>query len=582
MNVFEKSSFSVKKITLIFVIGVICLLSISLLAFRELLALKDSYTWVNHTFNVENHIRKVSGNIDEYYIQRLQSADNNSIKNINELATEQKIYIDSIRSLTSDNLYQQQNSIKLAVLTNEFYNDSNSISNSNIEILYKKTQHSIDIMLLEEQRMLLKRQKTFEEKTRASLILFLIVIIVAIGFFTYNYIRINKNRLELQHTQQFLNRIISSTDNITSYFSPIYNGDNELIDFKIVFTSEDIKEVIGKKSTKIRGKLVSEVYPILFKNGVFDILKSCVENPGELKNYVRKFNFIGEDFWFDSSALELDGGVVISSKNITKLITTEQKTKKLNKQLTKQNKALVTSNEELEAFSRIASHDLQEPLRKIQMFVDRVFESDMDNLSSSGKKYLAKSMDAADRMQNLIKYLLTYSRVNRKDAKLTTVDLNTIINSVSTEFFEALQNSNAVITTETLPVIKGVAFQLEQLFNNLISNSIKYRDTHRPLKIKISSKIVSGTLLPKTIATKPEKTYYCIEVNDNGIGFDEQNRTHIFEIFQRLHLKDEYSGYGIGLSICKKIMHSHEGYISAYGEKDKGATFQLFFPKKNL
>ncbi|WP_291963118.1 sensor histidine kinase [Maribacter sp.] len=241
------------------------------------------------------------------------------------------------------------------------------------------------------------------------------------------------------------------------------------------------------------------------------------------------------------------------------------------------NTELKRTNADLEAFNRVASHDLQEPLRKIQMFVSRLDEEEEGRLSERSQGYLSKIKYSSDRMRNLINNLLSYSKVDEVNEQPTRVDLNDVLNNVLEDLGERIIDLDAKVESVSLPVVNGIQFQLEQLFANLIGNSLKYvKEGVRP-HIKIMGNIVSGnktdieTLLPNI-------NYVQLQFADNGIGFEKKYQEKIFEIFQRLHGKTEFSGTGLGLSICKKIVQSHNGTIMAKGEKDKGAVFTVFLP----
>ncbi|WP_343487322.1 ATP-binding protein [Allomuricauda sp. d1] len=258
------------------------------------------------------------------------------------------------------------------------------------------------------------------------------------------------------------------------------------------------------------------------------------------------------------------------AQDVTQQITYEQRLKNKNQELK-------ASNEELKSFNRVASHDLQEPLRKIQMFISRISENEENNLSERGQAYFDKIDDAATRMRSLIKYLLAYSRISKKVKKVADVDLNVILEGVIDDFNERIKESKAQIKHDMLPIVKAVPFQMEQLFSNLISNALKYKsETDRP-RIAITSQ----TLKKKEITekfTKTAKQYHRIAIQDNGIGFDTKKKQKIFEVFQRLHAKDEYSGTGIGLAICKKIVAQHGGFISASSTPNEGSVFYFYLP----
>ncbi|WP_405384194.1 ATP-binding protein [Maribacter sp. LLG6340-A2] len=238
---------------------------------------------------------------------------------------------------------------------------------------------------------------------------------------------------------------------------------------------------------------------------------------------------------------------------------------------------LKLSNEELESFSRVASHDLQEPLRKIQVFISRIEDDARESLPEKSMVYFEKIKVAAFRMRDLIQNLLTYSGIERQDSEFEEVNLNEVGGKVKEELSQLIKETNAQITFENLPEVKGVAFKLEQVFANLISNSIKYRKSDIDPVINITSTQVNAQDIQEKF-TKNFKTYHEISFTDNGIGFAPEYAKSIFEVFQKLHSKTEYSGTGIGLSICKKIVENHQGHIHAKSTLGEGATFIVYLP----
>lgn len=253
----------------------------------------------------------------------------------------------------------------------------------------------------------------------------------------------------------------------------------------------------------------------------------------------------------------------------------EQKVQERTKDLQQANQELARMNEELASFAYVSSHDLQEPLRKIQTFANRIAEK--EELSDSGKDYFRRMQDAAQRMHLLIEDLLAYSRTSTTEKVFETTDLNTLVQDVKHDLEQVIREKQAVIECGELPVARIIPFQFRQLFTNILSNALKFSKQDVPCRILISSETVKGSETSNS-DLEPERLYYHLSVQDNGIGFSPEYSTRIFEVFQRLHGKHEYKGTGIGLAICKKITENHQGYISAVGEPEKGATFHIYIP----
>jgi PAS domain S-box-containing protein len=284
----------------------------------------------------------------------------------------------------------------------------------------------------------------------------------------------------------------------------------------------------------------------------------------------------GSSFWANVviTALHDAEGEVVGFLKITRDLTSQKYAEDV---LKEKNKELERMNQELTSFAYVASHDLQEPLRKIQTFASRILEMEKGKFSERGIEYFSRLQGAAARMQTLIQDLLTYSRTTSSENKPESIDLNILLEAVKTDLEEVIREKNAVITSPQLPIVTGVKFQYHQLLLNLISNALKFSKPDVPPKIEISHAIVKAEQVKKHLAEKG-KNYHYFTFRDNGIGFESEYNEKIFEVFQRLHGKAEYTGTGIGLSICKKIIENHNGFIYAEGEPGKGATFYFYIP----
>jgi signal transduction histidine kinase len=258
---------------------------------------------------------------------------------------------------------------------------------------------------------------------------------------------------------------------------------------------------------------------------------------------------------------------------IKERITSEEKVLELNKKLLENIDQLEAKNKELDCFAYMASHDLQEPLRKIRIFSDRVSSKYSQDLDSESKVYIDKIQSACARMQNLINDIFTLSKITNTKEQLTSANMNQLLEEVIVEMDTLVHDSNAKIIIDKLPVIEVNKSLIKRLFLNLIGNSIKYAQKGVPPIIRISSKMETIQL------GKNSATRFCrIYLQDNGIGFDQQYAEQIFTMFKRLHANTEYEGTGIGLAICKRIIEEHHGFISAKSEPGVGTTFTISLP----
>ncbi|NLP58658.1 ATP-binding protein [Lutibacter sp. B1] len=559
-----------------FIVAIVLILLSGYLLNRQIHKLNKSADLVSQTVEVKEEIQKLYTSlvlVESAELSYSITKDTLQLQTLHNLKRKSEASLNELIKTTSNHSFQQERLLSVSKLKDSLFNSLQVVNErldderigsrwvqkemQKISDLLDDIQLLKDRLLLEEDLLLVQRMEAYLLETRTTPIVSLLMVLISISIFLLAFKKINDSRKELEETQLLLQNIFKSTENVISHFEAVRDEEDKIVDFKIRFTNEQIKNIYGDTAKNIVGKPISKIYPVLFENGVFDLLVECVDK-NIPQHYERDFNFIGERKWFYNTARKINDGVTIASTDVTYQKKAEQK-------LAQKNKVLKRSNAELESFNRVASHDLQEPLRKIQLFISRLYDSEIDSLTEKGKLYLDKVSSSANRMQSLIQHLLLYSRITKGNQKFSPTNLNEVLEKVQEDLAEQIIDTNAKITIETLPLVKGVSFQLEQLFNNVINNSIKYRKQDVQLTIEISSKRIN-------------KKFVEIYVKDNGIGFSQEHASKIFELFQRLHQNEEYSGTGIGLAICKKIAETHNGSISAKSEPDVGTVITIKLP----
>jgi len=267
-------------------------------------------------------------------------------------------------------------------------------------------------------------------------------------------------------------------------------------------------------------------------------------------------------------------------KEIEERKASEEKVKLLNAQLTENNEHLKSINEELDQFAYVASHDLQEPLRKIMVFSDKILLQ--GNHSEETEKYFRKIINASRRMQSLINDLLSFSRHSTNISDFMKTDLNVMAQEAINELEIEIEKSKAQIQFEKLPEVWAIPSLIQQLFYNLLSNAIKFRKKDEPPVINIQVEKKGSAELAAFNGNTNGTNYYMITVADNGIGFENKYAEDIFRVFKRLHSYHEYEGSGVGLSICKKIIEKHNGFIAVESKPNVGTSFFIGLPEKQV
>jgi PAS domain S-box-containing protein len=370
---------------------------------------------------------------------------------------------------------------------------------------------------------------------------------------------------------------------------------NEVEDYAIILLSkEGYIENWNKGAEKIKGYTADEIIGKHFRifyshadqqQGLAERLISEAIQHGKSTFEGWRVRKDGSTLWAYTviTALHNDRNDIIGFSKVTRDLTqrklAEDRLKMYAEQLEQKNRELERSNSELSSFSYVASHDLQEPLRKIQAFGNLIQQRDVANLSDTSKDYFERMVKAAVRMQNLIDSLLEFSRTTTARKNFEATDLNILLDEVKKELGHRIEEKKAVIESSHLPALTIIPFQFRQLLSNLISNSLKYsREDGTPV-IEIKANYIKAKELHEKAAL-PGKDYVQFTVADNGIGFEQEYAEKIFELFQRLHGRNEYTGSGIGLAICKKIVENHHGFMRAESEPGKGATFYFYIPVK--
>jgi PAS domain S-box-containing protein len=268
-------------------------------------------------------------------------------------------------------------------------------------------------------------------------------------------------------------------------------------------------------------------------------------------------------------------------ERIEELQTLNEELTTTNEELSEANVQLITANRDLEQFAYVASHDLQEPLRKLQTFSHLLLDRFSSELSEGAQIYIQKIRSSAARMSHLIKDILDYSRLAHNKPSFQEVDLNVVLSNVLSDYELMIMQKKITVEADELPAVEAIPIQMNQLFYNLVGNSVKFvRKGVNPL-ITIKCNRLTPEESEKIGRYKKERTYFRFVVSDNGIGFSQQYAEHIFSIFQQLNNKSKFGGYGIGLSLCKRIVENHDGVIYANGVENQGATFTFILPVKH-
>lgn len=363
------------------------------------------------------------------------------------------------------------------------------------------------------------------------------------------------------------------------------------VDSRVLVWNPKAEAVFGWQFEEISGKtLMDTIIPAQYRS-MHDagIRRMPTNESSKVLNQTIEIEALkksGEPFYIalNISRSQRGGKVVYIAfiRDISDERATAQKLEEQRHQLALQNRALERSNQELTAFNYISSHDLKEPVRKIKIFGNLIATNEAEPLTPHQQDTMSRILASASHMERLIEALTVFSRTTTSERRFEYISLGGILEEVKLLLKERIEEENATVTVDHLPHIWAIPFQIQQLFENLLSNALKYRKPDMPPVVHITATEISGDSITE-VGAVPEGRYHRISISDNGIGFEQQYAAKVFEVFQRLHAKESYSGTGIGLAICKKIMQHHDGFISASSEPGIGTRFDVYLPvKKDL
>jgi len=576
----------------IFVISLFLLLFISGVSYKHANSLETSTELLSHSYKIQIQLEQIQSYVKDaetgqrgYIITRdsdfLAPYFNGRSKVTKSLAVLKDLTgnqpdlqksIEQLRKLIDLRFIRLANS--LAVISGI---DKNDLLDENMrkgKELMNEIQSRIDQMVNLETANFKNHQRKYEHEISFTPFITLLSLLFTLFIFILSFIKINKDIFELENSNEELlisTESIKHAEIIGEFCMSIWNLKTD----KLIY-SDNLYRLLGCEPQSFEPSIenyLKFVHPE-DRHIVTDGVENLILKHDTYNRFYRIIRKDGQERFFRSVGKFIDNFGYSTHIGVIQDVTQEHLS---NLTLKEKNIELELSINELASFNQIASHDLQEPLRKIQTFISLIGDREISGLSDVGKNYIERIQISVARMRKLIDDLLLFSRTNKTDKIFEISDLNVIFKNMLQEFSEEIVEKKVHIKYAQLPVLKVIPFQIQQLFQNLISNSLKYSKPIGDRFIKIDCEKNNAKVYPR-LKMASENMYYKITFTDNGLGFEQQYAEQIFTIFKRLHTSDEYPGTGIGLSICKKIVENHSGFIFAEGKTGVGAVFTIFLP----